>query len=132
MKSLARFEEKYVVNPENGCWLWAYHVDKVTGYARFRVGDGQSTINAHAFSYALHKGSVPAGLELDHKCRVRSCVNPAHLEAVTHGVNMARGCVAMRTHCNHGHEFTKENTSMHHGYRRCKTCHREQEARRRG
>ncbi len=82
---------------------------------------------AHRVSYELHKGPIPDGLFIDHICRTRCCVNPNHLRAVTHAQNMAYGIVAQRTHCNNGHLFSPENTSMHHGYRRCKECHRIQE-----
>ena len=76
--------------------------------------------------YALLVGEIPAGLELDHLCRVRECVNPQHLEAVTHHENMLRSREATKTHCKHGHEFTPENTYTYQrgvGIQRCcKTC----------
>jgi hypothetical protein len=62
-------------------------------------------------------------VELDHLCRHRGCVNPAHLEAVTHAENMARGAYALKTHCAHGHEFNDENTYRPlTGGRECRVC----------
>lgn len=70
---------------ENGCWIWKYAIDAVTGYGR----SGRQS--AHRASYERHVGPVPAGLELDHLCGVRACINPEHLEPVTHLVNARRG-----------------------------------------
>ena len=133
MKSLAeRFENKYVVHPENGCWLWAGYVQG-NGYGKIQRGGANHVTFAHRVAYESHKGPIPEGLQIDHVCRNRACVNPAHLRAVAQEANKACGERPMRTHCNHGHEFSQANTSWHHGYRRCKTCHREQEsARKRG
>lgn len=77
----------------------------------------------HRFSYALHKGPIPETLEIDHLCRNTSCVNPAHLEAVTRLENIRRR-YALQTHCKRGHEFTPENTGRNSGTgaRYCKTC----------
>jgi hypothetical protein len=86
---------------------------------------------AHRVSYELHKGPIPEGLVIDHLCRVRHCVNPDHLRAVTHAVNIlagvGRGALhARKTHCVNGHEFTAENTRLCEGgrRRRCRTCDR--------
>jgi hypothetical protein len=79
-------------------------------------------------SYIAFVGSVGEGLELDHLCRNRSCVNPAHLEAISHKENILRGesfssINAKRTHCKHGHEFTPENTYRWRGkMRTCRAC----------
>lgn len=72
----------------NGCWLWSGHKDQ-KGYGRF-YWKGLNEY-AHRWAYEYFVGAVPVGLELDHLCRNRGCVNPAHLEAVTHRVNVARG-----------------------------------------
>lgn len=115
------------VQRTEGCWEW-------TG-SKLRSGYGQFTVDGklmyvHRFSYELHIGPIPDGLVIDHLCRNTSCVNPAHLEAVTDRTNILRGTApaarnAARTHCVHGHEFTAENTQVDRdGHRKCKTCRR--------
>lgn len=68
------------VNKTNSCWLWTGTVH--LGYGKFKPE--KRNLAAHRFSYELHKGIIPEGLEINHKCRVKSCVNPEHLEALTH------------------------------------------------
>jgi hypothetical protein len=91
----------------NGCWLWIGS-QKPTGYGLARV-DGR-TRRVHQVLYQIMIGEIPEGLELDHTCRNPSCINPTHLEPVTHQVNMSRGRLASQTHCVNGHEYTPENT----------------------
>lgn len=81
-----RFEEKYFVAPD-GCWLWTDYV-WANGYACFKM-NGKSR-RAHRVSYELYVGYIPDGLHVDHLCGKRSCVNPYHLEAVTHTENIKR------------------------------------------
>lgn len=76
------------------CWTWQYHVS-VYGYGRARVG-GKS-VPAHRMMYERYKGPIPSGLEPDHLCRNRKCVNPDHLEPVTRAVNLQRGAKARLT-----------------------------------
>ena len=79
---------------------------------------------AHRVAYELQVGPIPVGLQLDHLCRVRSCVNPAHLEPVTSAENTRRGLRAMKTHCPQGHPYAGENLLIRPtGQRRCRTCH---------
>jgi hypothetical protein len=110
-------------NPALGhCWLWT-DIPNKKGYAEFYGASG--LVSAHRWSYVDTFGSIPDGLELDHLCRVRHCVNPRHLEPVTHAENMRRGALAQRTHCNHGHPFDEKNTYMRpDGGRACRACQR--------
>lgn len=106
------------------CWLWTGpKSDKGYGYA-FHEG---RTMSAHIASYMIHFGLVPEGLEIDHTCRVRNCVNPEHLEAVTHVVNLGRSPFmgGRNILCRHGHPFTEENTQVNRkGVRVCRICTR--------
>lgn len=106
------------------CWLWVGPIDK-GGYGR--IGVDYRNRSAHSVAYELVKGPVPVGFELDHICRNRSCINPAHLEPVTHQENMRRGFPGgkrrNKTHCVHGHEYTEQNTYHRpNGSKVCKTC----------
>ena len=95
---------------ETGCWLWMKYLNE-DGYGRgYAVAGGRLTM-AHwiTFEALVRRVNYPSE-ELDHKCRVRNCVRPSHLEAVPHKVNRARQA-AVITHCKYGHEFTVENTS---------------------
>lgn len=109
------------------CWLWTSSLDKRLGYTKFRCKGKK--IPAHRFSYELEHGKVPEGLELDHLCRVRHCVRPSHLEAVTHKVNCLRGTApaaqfAKQTHCIKGHPLISIPNSKY-PQRICRICRRE-------
>ena len=133
-----RFEDKYIPEPNSGCWLWIGSGHSA-GYGSIFY-NGKSDY-AHRVSYILQYGEIPDGLQIDHLCRVRSCVNPDHLEAVTPRVNTKRGNASeslqshydlnrLKTHCPHGHEYSEENT-LHTacGRRQCKTCNRDRQRR---
>ncbi len=122
MPIIERFWEKIEPVPFSGCWIWVASLDG-KGYGKINIG-GVITA-AHRFSYTHYIGIIPDGLELDHKCRVRSCVNPDHLEPVTHLENVRRGQVANRTHCPKGHAYDAENTYVYKGKRQCRICVRE-------
>jgi hypothetical protein len=71
-----------------------------------------------------HGRTIKPGLEIDHLCAVAACVNPAHLEEVTHSENLKR-YVASKTHCPHGHPYDAENTYYDaNAWRRCRECRR--------
>jgi hypothetical protein len=72
----------------DGCLLWMGPVTS-TGYGKIKV-DGR-TVGVHRVAYAVWNGPIPEGLEIDHLCRVRNCINPEHLEAVTRRENIRRG-----------------------------------------
>ncbi len=122
----ARFDEKFTVDPGTGCWLWTAFTNP-KGYSRFLL-HGKSEL-AHRVSYERHIGLIPEGLELDHLCRVPGCVNPDHLEAVTHKENVRRGnsvkVKRAKTHCPKGHLYDAENTYIDEkGHRSCIICRR--------
>lgn len=110
------------------CWLWTGSLTVCGGYGQFY--DGVGPVRAYCWSYENFVGAIPEGLELDHKCKTPACVQFAHLEPVTHKVNVLRGRApaaehARQTHCKFGHEFTPENTyPITRGQRRCKACRR--------
>lgn len=113
MNEQDRFESFIAYEPNTGCWLWTGCLNKPNGYGLFsRTGKARQV--AHVYSYELHVGRVPEGLELDHRCRMRCCVNPTHLEPVTHKVNVLRGDTfqaknARKTRCPAGHEYAGSN-----------------------
>lgn len=82
-----RFEEKYIPVTESGCWIWIAALNDSCGYGS--IGDGEgNTILAHRASWILHKGEIPEGMCVCHKCDVPSCVNPDHLFLGTQQDNM--------------------------------------------
>lgn len=116
-----------------GCWLFTGSLDK-DGYGLIGV-KGLGTQRVHRLAYTVLRGPIPVGMEIDHLCRVRNCMNPAHLEAVTRRVNSLRSesfaaVNARKTHCIHGHEFTPENTYYRTPtHRQCRQCGRDATAR---
>ncbi len=116
-----RFWSKATPDPASECWLWTA-ARYPNGYGTIRIdGTPGRMVSAHRLAYEKLIGPIPEGLEIDHLCRQRSCVNPAHLEPVTHAENVRRMGAAI-THCKRGHEFTPENTRRHEGRRRCRAC----------
>lgn len=123
-----RFWEKVDTNGPSGCWSWGgSRSSQGPGYGQILL-DGHKLM-AHRFSYEMLVGPIPAGMEIDHLCRNMMCVNPSHLEPVTHRVNVLRGVVPHingdKTHCKRGHPFDEVNTyHAPSGRRACRACMR--------
>lgn len=124
-ESLAvRLDTKWRLDPASGCWEWAGSKND-DGYGSIR--DSGRSLLAHRVSYEIHVEAIPAGMELDHLCRNHGCINPEHLEPVTHAENMRRSVRPLLKSCHAGHEFTPENTYYHRTpngrrARRCRAC----------
>ena len=123
------FENRFwaKVRKDTGCWQWTAKRNN-DGYGQFWVKPKLRL--AHRVSYELTFGPIPVGLEIDHLCKNRSCVNPVHLEAVTARINVLRSAAvsainAAKTHCVHGHPFDEENTYKVKGKRLCRECNRQ-------
>lgn len=111
--AISRFEAKVHREP-SGCWRWLATTSSGYGIFSLKIDGRWRAIKAHRVSYTVARGEIPAGLELDHLCRNRWCVNPEHLEAVTTQINTIRGNGATgrnarKTHCPSGHEYTDDN-----------------------
>lgn len=112
-----RFLKKVTIG--RNCWRWRGALAK--GYGRY--WQAGAVRQAHVFAYEQCVGPITEGAELDHLCRVRSCVNPRHVEPVEHRENILRGesppaQQARRTHCRNGHLLAASS-----GQRRCPTCY---------
>lgn len=133
MSVFDRIIRNSVRNPDTGCWEWQGEKNQ-KGYPRISYRGRQ--IAAHRLSFQCFAGDIPDRYEVDHLCKNRGCINPDHLEAVTHIENCRRGDLgahmSSRTHCPKGHEYTPENTYVApRGARYCRICLRAKEARRR-
>lgn len=141
-----RIRSNVAVDAHSGCHLWTRA--KVKGYGVIRIsGRPPKVRRVHIVAYELANGPVPAGMELDHRCHTtsncdlrddcphRACCNPAHLEPVTHRVNVLRGTgfaarQARQTHCHLNHPLSGDNLKVNsRGARVCLTCRRASAAR---
>jgi hypothetical protein len=154
LPALERIMRKVEPEPNTGCWLWT-GAATIAGYGSITVDSIQT--GAHRYMWALHNGPIPSGAFICHRCDTPSCVNPDHLFVGTPrdntrdmwrkgrarlGDNMLRATAvasrnrSARTHCNHGHAFTSENTGMEVRSRDqklaryCRTCRSESQRRR--
>lgn len=127
--SLTKWCERIEI-ADNDCWIWIGA--KWARYGKFYVRPKRHS--AHRWGYEALVGPIPDGLELDHLCRNLLCVNPDHLEPVTHEENVRRGIVGAVnrarqravTHCPKGHPYNEQNTYYAaRGSRNCRVCGRE-------
>lgn len=115
---------RHVVVVLDDCWWWIGCRTSL-GYGRFSISTQRRAQYAHRFAYEMLRGPIPAGLTIDHLCRNSSCVNPAHLEAVTQGENVLRsplsssGANARKERCIRGHRFDRVKKD---GGRACSQC----------
>jgi HNH endonuclease len=116
-----RFDKLYIPEPNSGCWIWLGALgDGGYGYVFF---NGKNS-RAHRVSYQIAVGEIPDGLQLDHLCRMRCCVNPTHLEPVTNRENSFRALKlrVRKTHCVHGHFI--DGIKIRRVHRQCTECRR--------
>jgi hypothetical protein len=127
------------MDPNGGCWLWEGPVIN-SGYGQFWCQASYALVLAHRWAYEKFIGPIAKGLQIDHLCHVRLCVNPYHAEPVTRKENLARSPFYRGniTHCKYGHAFTEENTYREVKWfgsqprvigRVCRECHRIRQAR---
>jgi len=110
------------VTQGDGCWTWTATVNS-RGYGQWAV-NGVSK-SAHRLTYEAIVGPIPDGLTIDHLCRNKRCVNPAHMEPVTAAENNRRKPSSTKTHCVRGHELSGDNLRINGlGRRSCRTCAR--------
>ncbi len=129
---IQRFLQQLMILSEGGidgrpCWVWSGSLSR--GYGNFYPNGRRSKVPAHRWAYQLWIGPIQTGLQIDHLCFNRACVNPSHLEPVTAQVNILRGRGvaaqnARKTHCPTGHAYTADNTFISKGKRYCRECDR--------
>lgn len=105
----------------DGCWQWV-GIIRPDGYGSAYDPRIDNQRRAHRIVYELLVGPIPVGLQLDHLCRNRRCVNPDHLEPVEQVENLRRGQEAVKDACTRGHRYTPETLYLQNGARTCRVC----------
>lgn len=113
-KQLQHFQKHIELDLLTGCWLWKGALRN--GYGLFFLNGKTET--AHRLSFVYWNGAIQKGLEIDHLCRTKNCVNPSHLEAVTRLKHTHRGFSfsalnAKKTHCDRGHKLIEPNMKIY-------------------
>ena len=124
-KEISRFMS--FVSQTRGCWHWTGCL--TSGYGRFNRSAevGYKLLQlAHRFSWEYFIGPIPDGMQIDHLCRVRNCVNPYHLEVVSCKQNIQRGLVTRsKRYCPKGHPYAGDNLYVSPSNKiNCRACHR--------
>jgi HNH endonuclease len=126
--AIKRIMERVIPEPNSGCLIWLGYLDK-DGYGK--VVDKtkrHSAFMVHRVMYEHFIGSIPHGLTINHKCRVRCCCNPDHLEPMENVQNVMIGESifaknARKTECKRGHPLSGNNLVIYRkGERQCRTC----------
>lgn len=116
--------DQYDIDPVFGCWLWS---GKTGSNGRPIVWRGRTPMNAYKALYEFEHGPVAEDLVLDHLCRrATSCVNPAHLEAISKSENEKRkswGYRCRRKLCAKGHDLSSAMVTPEMG-RLCRVCNK--------
>lgn len=129
---LSRLPDNFISKVKHsptGCWEWVGGRTR-GGYGTYKLPNYGGSWLAHRYAYEALIGPIPAGLQIDHLCCNKACVNPAHLEPVTGKENVRRGLLEpsphhkFKTHCPRGHEYSVENTQIRRGRRHCSSCQR--------